>query len=258
MAVTLDGSESALTEIPVRVAILGSCVTAEAFLLDVRPLIEVSYHSRTSFISLNSPPLALQRDELCWQSNYARKHILADFNKTVLPAIYDSKPDVMVFDFVDERFDLFRSGESYITRSDGLVGSGFPGGLRHVFERIPRHSVEATDLWQEAAVKVTAEIRRRLPAIRFILHRAWWAEEFMDGSQVVPFSPNERRESAKMNEQLAGYYSYFESNVPDVLPVEVLGTRRALAQHHYGLAPYHYESAYYAELAAQIVKEASS
>ena len=98
--------------------ILGSCVTTDAFARDAAGLEEVSYHSRTSFISVNSPPLAIEGSELCWCSNYARKHVLADFNKTVLPEMYLSKPDIVVFDFIDERFDILRSGDTYITRSE--------------------------------------------------------------------------------------------------------------------------------------------
>lgn len=183
---------------------------------------------------------------------------MADFNKTVLPELYQLKPDVVVFDFIDERYDLLRSGESYVTKTEPLDDSGFPGDLKQVFEHLPRRSQEATSLWREAAMAITSQIRKNLPSACFVLHRAWWAMDYIQGEQVVSFSENERTESAEMNEQLQDYYDYFERNVADLRSVEVTDSRLASAQHRWGLAPYHYEHAYYTKLLAQILEIISS
>jgi hypothetical protein len=183
---------------------------------------------------------------------------MADFNKTVLPELYGSKPDVVIFDFIDERYDLLRSGESYVTMTEPLEDSGFPGNLKQAFEHIPRRSQKATTLWREGAVCITSQIRRNLPSVCLVLHRAWWATEYVQGECVASFSANERRESERMNEQLQDYYDYFEQNVIDLRTVEVRDFRLASAQHRWGLAPYHYEQAYYTDVLAQILEVTSS
>ncbi len=239
----------------IRVAILGSCVTACALEYAVDPLVEVFYSSRTSFATMLTPPLAIGGDALPWSGNFARKRVLADFRKTVLDDLVAAAPDAIVFDFVDDRHDLLRAGQSLILDSEPLRESGFPGTLPYSFDRIPRLSPECNAIWRQAATRIAAEFQRRLPSAKLLLHRAWWAEEYLDDSALRPFSPGEKAEAVAMNALLEQYYAHWESVCPGVIPIEVDLPCRGWKQHKWDLAPFHYETAYYHRL-LELIEEA--
>lgn len=238
----------------IRVAILGSCVTADAFAYDFPELEEVFYQSHTSLVSLNSPPLAVPATALPWASSYVRQHLIAEFHRTVVPDLSETRPDVVVFDFVDERFDVLRCGESYVTDSDELSQSRALEDLGYCFERVPRFSADVMSLWRSSAVAVAQQIRHLLPKVCFVLHRAFWAEEYVDETEVKPFWGALQQEGPQMNEMLTCYYTWFERNVVGVHSIEVNLPRHAFAQHRRGLQPFHYQPPYYEELLRRILE----
>ncbi len=237
-----------------RLSILGSCVTADPAYLNPQLVQVACYLSRTSFISLNSPPLPIDDDALPWPSNFARKAVLGDFRKTILPVLAGSQPDALVFDFIDDRFDLLQCGDSFVLRSDPLLESGFPGTLPLTFHRLQRRSSRVSRLWERSSLAVTARLRELLPTVPFILHRCWYADEYRDENQIRLFPENERRGNAAMNEMLEDYYDWFQRKIPGMRAVEVKLPRRAWAQHKWGLEPFHFEPAYGEELIRQIVR----
>ena len=235
-----------------RLCILGSCVTGDSAYLAPDEMQLVLYHSRHSFISLNSPPLALDDDALPWSSKYAKKEILGEFRKTVLAETARAEADLIVFDFMDERLDLLRCGDSYVVAFDELFDSGFPGNLPYKFERISRHCPEVTQLWEMSSIAVAAQLRESAPQARFALHRAWMAECYENGSETLPFHDAELGYVARMNALLAEYYAHFEKIFPGLEVIEIDRPRIADAQHRWGLAPYHYKPEYYVELNARM------
>ena len=54
--------------------------------------------------------------------------LLADFNKTFFPDLRRLEPDWVVVDLVDERFDVLRTGDSFVTESSAFAGAGLAAG----------------------------------------------------------------------------------------------------------------------------------
>ncbi|MBV8898360.1 MAG: methyltransferase domain-containing protein [Acidobacteriaceae bacterium] len=238
----------------IRVAILGSCVTADAFAYEFPPLEEVFYHGHTSLVSLNSPAIPVPPHALDWASAYVRAHLVAELHRTVVPLLAETRPDVIVFDFMGERFDLLRCEGLYVTASDELSQQRALEDLGYGFERVRTPSTEVSELWKSSAVAVARQIRDLLPKACFVLHRAFWAEEYVDETAIKPFWSTAQREAGQMNKTLSCYYTWFEQNVPGVHSVEVQPGCRAFAQHRRGLQPFHYEPPYYEELLHRILE----
>jgi len=241
-----------------RVSILGSCVTGDPVYQASAEIKILSYQARTSFISQNSPPLELAVDALSWPSRFDKRCVLADFQKSALQSLEQGEPDAIVFDLMDDRFDLLRSGDSYVLLSDPLREAGFPGSVSAQFERIARLSPEAFGLWLRACDSMAEKLARMFPRMLLILHRCWFASEYQDGSTVRSFDSPNLKKSAAMNEMLANYYAHFERALPRLRSIEVDLPRRADAHHKFGVAPFHYGPDYGIELVRQIVSIAVS
>jgi UDP-glucuronate 4-epimerase len=223
-----------------RVSILGSCVTGDPVYQASGEIQMLSYQARTSFISQNSPPLELAVDALSWPSRFAKQCVLADFQKSALQSLEQGEPEAIVFDLIDDRFDLLRCGDSYVLLSDPLREAGFQGSLSAQFERIARLSPEASGLWLRACDSMAKKLAEMFPRMHLILHRCWFASEYQDGATVRSFDSPNLKKSAAMNEMLAHYYAHFERALPRLTSIEVDLPRRADAHHKYGLTPFHY------------------
>jgi hypothetical protein len=104
------------------VAIWGSCVTRDAFALDVRtaelaerlPLRH--YAARSSWISQSSAPWPDRDAELAGPvSEWGRRMVADDLDKTIVDHLIEQQPDLLVFDLIDERLSVCRSGPIWFT-----------------------------------------------------------------------------------------------------------------------------------------------
>ncbi len=246
-----------------RVAIVGSCITRDVWRFRGAPVADLHYISRTSLPSLfanpveNFRPPAKPPGGLKPQPHRA---LVADLAKTALAGLVAFAPTHVIFDFIDERFDLLATGTSLITHSWELETSGYlkQPALRGA-RRVPRRSAAAERLWLEAAGELAALIRATpLRDARLILHEARWASDHrgpdgadvaLKGVEILPGSPADIDEQ---NALLARYEAAFTGLVPGVERVEASEHRRADNSHEWGLSPFHYERAYYAEISRQL------
>src|SRR5215475_13520812 len=106
-----------------RVAILGSCITRDAFSFFPSPSFEVvAYQARSSFISMVSPRITLDHSKVRAPTPFEKNCIVADFEKTSLDII-KCDFDYIIMDFVDERFDLIQIGSSYVLGTMPMMNS---------------------------------------------------------------------------------------------------------------------------------------
>ena len=130
-----------------RVFIYGSCVSRDAFSLpEAAKFSVVEYCARTSLVSAWAPvvPCAnvpLDRLGSFWKSRCIQR----DFAKELLPCLEKTDFDILLLDFIDERFDIYRYPDgSIITLSSELDECMYePSGG----ERISAYGDEKTDLW---------------------------------------------------------------------------------------------------------------
>lgn len=240
-----------------RLAIVGSCITRDLWPIRGGGAERLLYISRTGFPSLMSPPCAgfvapeTRPDGL---QGHEHRAVLADLQKTGIPRLVAFAPTHIVFDFIDDRFDLLAAGGSIVTESAELQIGGYLAQPALVgARRIPRLSAAAERLWLEAAGEFRALVDATpLRRAKLILHSARWAEEqaLPDGGRA-PVEPidvvaGERLRTEPHNALLARQEAAFLALFPEAsLMAPPDGRRLADPGHRWGLSPFHYIAAYY-------------
>lgn len=250
-----------------RVAIVGSCISRDLWRFrgaaDTHPVTELHYVSRTSLPSLFATPLDGFRpapEPPGGLKPQPHRALVADLQKTALAALVAFRPTHLIFDFIDERFDLLSVGGTLVTDSWELEASGYRrqaafGGARTV----PRLSAACERLWLEAAARMAAFVRGTpLAQAQLILHAARWAERrrAADG-RIAPLDhpetlPGRPADLAAHNALLARYEAAFVGLMPPMSRIEAPDQRLADEAHLWGLSPFHYVPDYYAAIWRQL------
>jgi hypothetical protein len=245
-----------------KVAIIGSCITRDLWPIrgEAEPLL---YVSRTSLPSLFSRPVKGFRPAAEPPSPLGRhqhRAMIADLEKTALSALVAFRPSHLIFDFIDERFDLLSLDGAIATHSWELEVSGYLSQRAFARARsIPRLSDACHRLWSRGAAEMAAFVRATpLKDAQLILHSARWAERHRDArGRLKPLPTTEilpgRAEAiADHNRLLADYEAEFTTLMPAMARVEAPDERLADARHQWGLSPFHYAPAYYEAIWAQL------
>ena len=254
-----------------KVAIVGSCITRDLWRFrggtvaetTPSPSIPMLYVSRTSLPSLFATPLAGFRPAAKPPGGLKpqpHRALIADLSKTALASLVAFRPTHLIFDFIDERFDLLSVGGTLITDSWELEASGYrrQPALRGA-RTIPRLSAACERLWLEAAAETAAFVRATpLAEAKLILHSARWAtrRRTAGGGEAavgdVEILPGRGADIAAHNDLLARYEAAFVQMMPAMARVEAPSLRLADEAHEWGLSPFHYTPDYYAEIRRQL------
>lgn len=219
-----------------RVFILGSCVSRDA-LEQVPNVFELAaYLARTSIASIGLPPVDdshVRRVLTELPSAFQRRMLANDLDKETLATIARTPHDVLLIDFIDERFDLVLSGDSIFSLSGELAQTGFDPGQR---ERLSPGSEAFLARW-------IAGFERLLAAVdptTIVLNKAYWAERFPDGTDASSL-----RWIRSSNAFLQQLYDSIEARwtLQSIrYPEELV---RADPAHKWGKAPYHFAYPFY-------------
>lgn len=245
-----------------RIAIVGSCITRDLWPLREAAPRDLLYVSRTSLVSLLSTAVTdyrSQPDPPDGFTRYQHMAVEADLLKTGLPQLIAHRPTHLIFDFIDERFDLLRLPTgSVITHSWELESGGYLARPALAgAQPIPRLSAGAERLWRQAVVELAELLRLTvLREAKIILHSAQWAGQQAlpdGGAQPLQGHPHiwdgRPADLSAHNETLQRYETHFLATVPQV---EVIRARpeQQLADpaHRWGLSPFHYVPAYYEDI----------
>jgi hypothetical protein len=247
-----------------RIAIVGSCITRDLWPLADEAPADLLYISRTSLPSLFSPPaegVRLRASPPPPLRPGQHRALVADLTKSALAALVAHRPTHIVFDFVDERFDLLRTEGSFVTHSWELEASGYLSApqLRRA-RAIPRLSQACERIWAGAADELAALLLATpLREAKLILHEAQWADRYLDvrgrrrnlpdETEIRPGRPATRSEH---NALLRRYQARFVATVPGVHVVSAPDLRLADEGHRWGLSPFHYVPDYYRGILAQL------
>jgi len=246
-----------------RIAIVGSCITRDLWPIRGGGADRLLYVSRTSFPSLFSPPVQ-EFTPSTGQPGDLRQHehnaLVADLSKTALARLVAYRPTHLIFDFIDERFDLLAAGPALATMSAELARSGYlaqPAFQRR--RRIPRLSAACERLWLEGAAEFAAFVRATpLRDATLILHNARWAtrQRTSDGA-ILPIRDVEiisghGVEIGPYNDLLARQEAAFRALMPPMETVGAEAHRLAETAHRWGLSPFHYVPEYYDEVRRQL------
>ena len=248
-----------------RIAIIGSCITRDIWRECDIPLDGVLYASRTSLPSLVSKPVRgpiMPADPPEGLGRHSLRMVAADLEKTALADIAAFEPTHLVFDFIDERFDLLDQGGAIVTHSweldrlDLIGGPGLPSP-----RVIPRLSNEAEGLWSAAVVKIAAWLETPLLAkTAVILHHAQWAKSYLDAAGgVILFNDDMHiweghpASLSAHNALLRHYRDLFMQAIPRARVVQASDRYQMANEGHiWGLSPFHYVPGYYPDVWHQL------
>ena len=239
-----------------KIAIVGSCITRDLWPIRGGGAEQLLYICRTSLPSLFAPSLAGFRPNRALPGDlHQHEHnaLVADIQKTALSRLVAYQPTHIIFDFIDERFDLLSAQGALVTHSAELARSGYLS--RPAFRaarRIPRLSPPCGRLWRDAAGAFAGLIRgTELRRARLILHSARWATRQKDAAGRV----SDIRDVEILSGEPAGIETYnallvrqeaeFTDLMPPMLRIDADAFRLADPNHQWGLSPFHYVPEYY-------------
>lgn len=225
--------------------IFGSCVSRDALEYDENNSINLlDYYSRSSMVSLFSAPSVdhslLQRIE----PGFRRRMVLADMDKSARKSISRSDVDLLLLDFIDERFALHAINGGYRTISSEYkkaCNGRYKGGVVRAFTE------EKLALWKPSFDSLVTTVGVTPLRINRVFWRARLAENaVMDG---VTEDDVERA-----NAHLTAMYDYAAKVCGDHCFIDY---DPALffcdADHKWGIAPFHYNEAFYRQTVTSLV-----
>ncbi|MDO8900635.1 MAG: DUF6270 domain-containing protein [Phenylobacterium sp.] len=252
-----------------KIAIVGSCITRDLWPLREAAPPGLLYVSRTSLASLLSQPVdgyAPQSGPPADLTRYQHMATQADLLKTGLTQLLAHRPTHLIFDFIDERFDLLRLPTgALITHSWELESGGYLDDPALAgATAIPRLSGACERLWRESVVQLAGLLSCTvLRNATIILHSARWAKrQIAPGGTTLPLQGDPHiwdgrpADLAKHNQMLARYESHFLQTIPQAQVIAAQPEHQlADPAHRWGLSPFHYVPGYYDDILAALDKQ---
>ena len=244
-----------------RVAIIGSCITRDIWRECDLALDNVLYISRSSLPSLTSGPLAVLPDlpadppPIDGIGRHSIRMVEADLRKSALASLVEHRPTHIIFDFIDERFDLLEQDGAIVTRSWELDCLELIGGPGLPSPRvIPRLSDEVDALWQAAAEAMGRLLNGpALAEAKVIIHHTQWARTYRQKTGETGVFDLGPVDWEGHNALLRRYRDLLLSAVPRAKVVEAPSSAQTGDEGHiWGLSPFHYAPDYYADVWRQL------
>jgi hypothetical protein len=236
---------------PTNIVIFGSCVSRDIFRLCDKDGIHFHinhYFARSSIVSAMSKPLKIYDNDVQLDSAFQRRMVLDDFHKTFRKQTKRNEYDLIIIDFIDERYALQRIKNSYVTVSTELVNSGFRSKYPEAL--VPMAKKE--ELWQKNLPQFVKLLEKPIAQGKVFLHKAFWGKEYYDvqnGGAIVPYDDN-RIET--QNKILQKYYDSFIRSAGEKLKVAECDNNIGTSDHLWGCSPIHYSNSYYETIYRQI------
>lgn len=266
----------------IKIDIIGSCVTRDAFefaknMDNSNKYIVNNYISKTSFISLVSDSIGRDKYNISQENmtDWEFRQIKYDLEKNWVEILKKSDSDIIIVDFIDERYDLYRLDNSYITISNIFKRSKF--NTDEHLKKIKRNSNEYNEIWEESIYNYIDLLKSLNKPI--IIHKAMWKNTYIKNSinksvsksiyiknilyniyygslqnskkNIMHFRKKIQKKIELNNYILESYYKA-TLNTEGFESIEVIKKYHADRGHKWGLAPFHYESGYYEDFINQL------
>jgi hypothetical protein len=232
------------------IAIFGSCVSRDPFsFLQVTGWPIAPYIARQSFTGIADPPLAFDPMWYKKLKAFEARCIASDLSKTALRILAARKPAVLIVDFIDERFDLLRIGDTRVSDTRHMRQPGFRQRYENRWSSIPRLSDETTELWKKGAELFLKDAVEIVGEENLIVHEATWAPALrMPDGTLEPFDEPYRSLIPRHNALLERYFAHMHTLVPKAKTIRV-AQQNVLAdpEHRWSREPFHYVHEYYAD-----------
>lgn len=199
-----------MADAPRRIAILGSCVSRDAFDLAAGAEAEVAaYVARCNIAAFGT---AAQVDDAILAriaSPFQRRMVRHDMAKTGLDELAACDFDILVIDLIDDRLDLQRLGGGHLrTLSDEYrAAAGDLSGAAVIDGATPEHLA----LWKAGWLRLRDALRARGLMDRAVVNRVFWAgADRADSDRPAPDAVR------RANARLAEMYAHIRETTPDI------------------------------------------
>lgn len=239
---------------PARIAILGSCVTRDAFEFADPSWALSSYMARSALASFCG---RATRVELPPYTNIAsafqRRMVVGDVEKRGRRWLARKHFDWLIYDPIDERLPLADFDDGGVaTVSQEFTRLGLP---RDSYRQTQFPSQEHFDRWTAGWETFMRLLDRYEVRDRLIVHRAEWVQR-VQGSDELTMEPEP---IARANDWLDRAYARMAEDIPPERFISVSEAHQvADPAHRWGVSPFHYVEGYYLEFMEKLASAAST
>lgn len=223
--------------LPIKVFILGSCVSRDPFeTADEIDFDVVAYYARSSFASLGAEPYLDEKILSGVTSNWQRRMVRADMEKSIFHAIENSIFDILLIDLIDERFNLTTFGSSVHTISTeyrrAFYSPNSYGFLRSDSER-------KDELWVKGLKKLSLFLKANHLDEKVVVNKVYWSTLCKKPREI--FSKYSQDQIDNANKKLSWMYSEIKKEIPKVNFINYHDEELEIDRNHkWGLDPFHY------------------
>lgn len=234
-----------------KIATLGTCTSENWYHFQkVRERLdaEILPFQPSSIISLMAKPVNLIVDPGAMLDKLEANRLRVDFDKSFLSQLVDYRPGVLIVELLaDSRKGIIQVGDSFVTNSHRIEQSPMQERLGFA-EPLTACSnpEEYMRLFEHSLSQLAGFLRQEIPECQIILHRARWAEYFVDeNNQLQSYPPWKQNSYFVSNRRLDVMDDLFcqkiECDEIEVNDVPNFADNR----HIWGPAADHYIKAYY-------------
>lgn len=234
----------------IRVFILGSCVTRDAFELAQEGQFKIAgYLARTSMASTFQEETVTKYDTSIIKSNFQRRMVDNDLLKKTTDELGKVDFDFLVIDLIDERFDVVKTLDGkYFTLSSEFkeyIALGDDVTL------LKPNDNELFDLWCRGWDKFIQIAKSKNFYHKICINKVFWSNK--DSNEEVVF-PEYQNWINKNNAWLERLYSYIEKSKDIKIVFYSQESFRIDRNHKWGAQPYHYADTLYLEFLEKLME----
>lgn len=227
-----------------RIFIFGSCVSRDPLELDEKNDFQViDYFSRSSFASAFSETPAKDRWSDSLSSNFQRRQVERDFAKTASDFFNNSTYDILLVDFIDERFNLFQfSDKTLVTLSAELARTSLTASSSG--RVILWSSEEKLHLWTIGWKRFVAIAKENAVLDKVTVNKVFWVSTGQEKLDLLVESSNiilQKMYSICSEDLRPEQFIEYPADLLKVNP-----------EHKWGLSPFHYSDTLYSETLRQL------
>ena len=213
----------------------------------------VKYIARASLAVQLSAPYLSETILNRLPSKFQREMMKVDMEKTLFRQLQQSEFDVLLLDFIDERFSVGLFNGARITLSREFLDAN-NGEITYL--EWNRFSDEKFHAWQRGFAELFDLVVNKVPPRIIAVNKVFFAAksgDCVDNASICPSFMD--AEIQRNNKYLDSLYTYISTNFPSVrfidYPVDLFV---ANPRHKWGLAPFHYIDELYLFMLEQLKK----
>ena len=237
-----------------RVAILGSCVTRDAFEFADSSWVLSKYMARSALASFCGRQVQTDLPPYTnIASTFQRRMVMEDVEKRGRRWLADKEFDWLIYDPIDERFALadFEDGGVITVSQEFTKLAVSPSQYQSTLFPTEEHLERWMAGWQTFMRLLDSYgVRDRL-----IVHRAKWVQRVQGSDQLT----TEPELIARANDWLERAFTRMAEDIPPERFISVSEEHQfADANHRWGISPFHYVEGYYLEFLEKLAAVTSA